>query len=556
MRPALTLAPLATLAGLALAALAAPPPPPEGPPFYDRKRGLEAQQEAARAAADEAKTSTDAGRLAALLADDSGLVRDRTFDALVEREGDAHLRALLPHLGHKDEFVSASIAELIAQRRWADGREALEKAGLAHKAELAALEAVWALEALGDAASADALERAFKRRREHRVRGDALIALATVAPAAARPTVDAALTDDAPPVRIAALEALRRLDPTAAAAAAVDVVAAKPLDRKVRSWEPRLLLAALDALRAWPTRAAARDLVVRAVDALIERLAREEEGLPKHEVGLTLDDLTGAGGLDPAPDVWRGWWAPRRDAFQPQDKPPPPAPEPARRRRGKDEPADEPAPAGPARPETGAEGRTRVRFHGIPVVSRRMVFAQDMSGGMNNPLDKGEDGSPSKLQFSKDELVRVLEALPGDARANVVFFASDFWRHAEQLVPIDRARAALAGFVREAATPDFRKAQDRQRSRSNLYDPLTFALEDPESDTVFFLSEGAPNEGRFVDRERFLRHLVRLNVYQRVRVHTLQVTNDRAGAVILRRIAEVTGGRFHDVEALKAARTR
>lgn len=65
-----------------------------------------------------------------------------------------------------------------------------------------------------------------------------------------------------------------------------------------------------------------------------------------------------------------------------------------------------------------------------------------------------------------------------------------------------------------------------------------------------------PNEGRFVERERFLRHLVRLNRYQRVCVRTLQVTNDRAGAAFLRRLAEATGGRFHDVEALEAARAR
>lgn len=549
MRPAPAPVLALLLAGVALAA-----PPPEGPPYYDRNRGLEAQTTAARAAAEEAGASTDAGRLAALLADDSGLVRDRVFKTLVEREGDAHLRALLPFLAFKDEFVSAAVAELFAQRRWAEAREALEKVGLGHKGEPTALEAVWALEAIGDAASADALERAFKRRREHRVKGDALLALAAVSPQAARPLVDGALAREAPPVRIAALVALRALDPTAAATAAVDVVAARPLDRRDRAWEPRLLLAALETLREWPARAAARDLVVRAVDALIERLERED-GLPQHEVGLTLDDLTGAGGLAPDAAVWRGWWAARREGFQPQDKAPPP-PAPARRARGEGAPEEDGAgeDRAPARPETGAEGRTRVRFHGIPVVSKRLVFAQDMSGGMNNPLDRDAPDTPSKLQFSKDELVRVLEALPDDAATNVVFFASDYWRHAEQLVPLGRARAALVGFVREAATPDFRKAQDRQRSRSNLYDPLAFALQDPELDTVFFLSEGAPNEGRWIERERFLRHLVRLNLYQRVRVHTLQVTNDRAGAAFLRRLADATGGRFHDVEALKAAR--
>ncbi len=526
--------------------------PPEGPPFYDRKRGLEAQQEAAKAAAEEAKTSLDAARLGALLADDSGLVRDRTLAALVARAGEEHLRALLPLIGHKDEFASASVAELMGERRWAPAREALERTGLTARGEQTALESVWALEALGEAASAEALERAFERRKEHRVRGDALIALARVAPDRARRACDEALRDGSPPVRLAGLVALRAVAPEAAVTAAIDVVTARPLKGP---WEARLLLTALESLRLWEGRAGARELAVRAVDALIERLAREE-GLPRHEVGRALDDLTGAGGLEADPEVWRGWWAARRETFAPADRPPP-APAPARRPRGKQpaEPEGEPPPAeAPAgRPRTGDAGATRVRFHGVPVRSKRLLFAQDISGGMNNPLDR-DAPALSKLAFSKDELVRVLEALPDDARTNVVFFASDVTRHAERLLPLGRARAALVGFVRATETPDFRKAQDRHRSRSNLYDPIAFALEDPEVDTLFLLSEGGPNEGRWVERERCLRHIERLNVYQRVQVHCLQVTNDRAGAVFLRRLTELTGGTFHDIEALKASR--
>lgn len=540
---------VALLAGAALAA-------PEGPPYYDRKRGLEAQEDAGRAAAEEARTLADPARLVAFLQDDSAILRDRVFGVLAARDDDAALRALLPHLGHDDEFVSAAVAELIGQRRWTAGREALEKVGLAG-GEPTALESIWALERLADPAAADALEKAFKRRREHRVKGDALIALAALAPQASRALVEGALEDDAPPVRIAALVALRTIDPAAAAAAAVDVIAARPLDRRDRPWEPRLLFAALEALRLFPSRASARDLVVRAVDALIDRLAREE-GLPLHEVGAALQDLTGAEGLEPDVQVWRGWWSSRRDAFQPQDKAPPPeAPKPRRRRAGDAppaEPAPEGAPGAPRGPLTGDDRTSKVRFHGIPVRSTRLLFAQDMSGGMNNPLRRDDAASPTKLKFSKDELVRVLRALPDDTHTNVVFFASEFWRHAERLVPLGRARAPLVGFVEGAVTPDFRKAESRQKARSNLYDTLAFALVDPEIDTVFFLSEGAPNEGRWVERERFMRHLVRLNVYQRVQVHALQVTNDRAGAAFLRRLAEDTGGRFYGVEELEAAR--
>lgn len=541
---------------LALACLVGGPAlaAPEGPPFYDRKRSLEAQNEAAKAAGEKAKGSTDPAELAALLSDESGIVRDRVFNTLLERD-DGLLKALSPRLGDKDEFVSASVAELYGQKRWAAGREALEKAGLAAKGELTALESIWALEAIGDAASADALERAWKRRKEPRVRGDALIALATVSPATARPTVDEALKDANPQLRLAALVAMRAIDWKAAASAAIDVIAARPLEKREAVWEPRLLFTALETLARWTGRAGEKALVVRAVDELIARLPRES-GLPLHALGLALADLTGAEGLEPDPTVWSGWWQGRREAFAPKD-PPPPADKPKRRKPeappsgggggGGGEPAGE-----PKRQETGGGAGSRVRFHGIPVYSNRLVFAQDISGGMNNPLDKDQSDSPSKMRFSKDELVRVLKALPDAVKTNVAFFASECWWQSPQLVPLGKQRPQLIDFVNKTETPDWRQAQNRMKTRSNLYDTLAVALEDPELDTVYFLSEGGPNEGRWVDRERFLRHLGRLNVYQRVQVHTLQVTNDRAGAAFLERLAALTGGSFYDLDALKA----
>lgn len=541
-RLAVPLALVCLVGGSALAA-------PEGPPYYDRKRNLEAQNEAAKAAGEKAKSSSDVGELAALLNDESGIVRDRVFNTLLERD-DALLKALQPRLGDKDDFVSASVAELYGQKRWAAGREALEKVGLAAKGELTALESIWALEAIDDAASAEALEKAWKKRKEPRVRGDALIALAAVAPEAARPTVEEALKDGNPQLRLAALVALRAIDMKAAFTAAVDVVAAKPLEKKEAVWEPRLLFTALETLGRWTGRAAEKALVVRAVDELIARLPRES-GLPLHVLGLALAELTGAEGLEPDQTVWSGWWQGRREAFEPKD-PPPPADKPKRRKpevppSGGGEPAGE-----PKRQETGGGAKSRVRFHGIPVYSNRLVFAQDISGGMNNPLDKDKSDSPSKMRFSKDELVRVLKALPDAVKTNVAFFASEYWWQSPQLVPLGKQRPQLIDFVNKTETPDWRQAQNRMKTRSNLYDTLAVALEDPELDTVYFLSEGGPNEGRWVERERFLRHLGRLNVYQRVQVHTLQVTNDRAGAAFLERLAALTGGSFYDLDALKA----
>jgi HEAT repeat protein len=523
-------------------------PAQDAPPYYDPDRSLK-QQEAAK---DEAKAKVEAGaRSAEVLAyftDNSALVRDEVFK-LLARASDAELLAeLAPHVGHRDPFVSATVAELLGACRFADGRKHLEKRGLGSRDEQTALESIWALEAIGAAESADALAKAFKKRKEYRVKGDALIALSRIAPERAAELVEDALEHKVPPVRIAGLVALRQIDMTRAVTAAVAVVAADELSKRERAWEPRLLFAALETLYLWRERAGAKDLATQAIDACIARLAREE-GLPQHKLGLALGDLTGEEGIQDDAGMWRGWWEARRESFAPADKEP------------EDDPVEEPglpsgvAPAGPRRPVTGDDSgrKTRVRFHGIPVYSKRLVFAQDISGGMNNPLDKDEADSPTKMKFSKDELERVLGALADDVGTNIVFFATEYYRPAEQLVPLKRNRGKLIEFVRQQETPNWRKEELKHASRSNLYDALEFMLRDPQIDTVFFLSEGGPNEGRFTNHDRFMAHLARLNVYQRVEVHTLQVTTSKTLSKFLRRLARLTGGQFYDLDFLKKA---
>ena len=107
--------------------------------------------------------------------------------------------------------------------------------------------------------------------------------------------------------------------------------------------------------------------------------------------------------------------------------------------------------------------------------------------------------------------------------------------------------------MRAQQTPKKVGKQGSHKGRSNLYDTLAFCMQDPEIDTIFFLSEGGPNEGRFMRQTRFMRHLDKLNRYQRVQVHCLQVSNSKGGARFLKEISELTGGRYYDLDAIKAA---
>ena len=501
--------------------------PPEGPPYFDGDRGISTQADDARDA-DNAVESGQASleQIVQWLADPSVNVRDRVFDAVVERDDPDMFRALRGALRARDPWVVSAVAELYGEAGYADAREDLE-ALVRSREEDIALEAIWALEKLGSAESAEALEEGFERGRTYRVKGDSLIALATLAPEAAGEAIEEALEAREGAVRIAGLEALRRVDAQEAAEAAAGVIEDGELRGRESVWQNRLLFAALDAVHGWHARAGHKDLAVRLIDAMIERMG-DAEGLAQHKLNLCLGDLSGQGPLIPEQDIWQNWWDVAKDRYEPVDKP--------------EESEDEDSEDGV---ETG--GATRVRFHGIPIYSNRLVFSQDISGGMNNPLDSDDDDSPSKMKFSKDELIRVLGALDDEVGTNIVFFATGFYKPSDTLLPLGRARRQLVQFIRDQQTPG------NPMARSNLYDTLYFCMSDPEIDTVFFLSEGGPNEGRYMDRDRFLRHLTRLNVYTRVQIHCLQVSTSRAGARFLEAVSEATGGSFYDLETIRRA---
>ena len=532
---------------LALLALVTSVALADGPPYFDPDRSLNKQGEAADAAVEAIRKGADAKAIAGYFAEKSAEVRDRCFEAVLERADDENLLGgLAGYIGDRDPFVAAGVAEVFAATRFAKARKVLEKRGLTAKDQLAQLEAIWALAAIGDAESAKPLQKLYKKSRDYRVKGDALIAWAEVDPEGAREEAEGALEDKLPPVRIAALVALQKIEGKAALRAAKSLIETE-LKGKAKVWEGRLIFAALDTVEAWTNRASDADLGKALVDALIERLEKVD-GLPQHRIGQTLQNLTGQK-IAANADMWRGWWKSQREGFTFPDPP-----------EAKDEKKPKGPKAGEAKDdEGGREGKqtgdeaTRVRFHGIPIYSKRLTFSQDISGGMNNPLDSDDDDSPSKMVFSKRELIRVLGQLDKDVMGNVVFFSTEYYRVSDELLPLKRARDKLVEFVRAQQTPKKVGKQGSHKGRSNLYDTLAFCMQDPAIDTIFFLSEGGPNEGRFMRRKRFMRHLEKLNRYQRVQVHCLQVSYAKGGARFLKEVSEITGGTYYSLDEIKAA---
>ena len=77
------------------------------------------------------------------------------------------------------------------------------------------------------------------------------------------------------------------------------------------------------------------------------------------------------------------------------------------------------------------------------------------------------------------------------------------------------------------------------------FDSMCAALEDV--DTIYLVTEGNPTEGRFIDLDRFVRHMMRTQKFTKTEVNSLFIGNARSAVRYLERVSEPTGGRFHDV---------
>ena len=161
-----------------------------------------------------------------------------------------------------------------------------------------------------------------------------------------------------------------------------------------------------------------------------------------------------------------------------------------------------------------------------------------------------------RIDIAKKELKEAIAALPKDGIFNIIFYSSDFRLWKKELVPSN------ADNKREA-----REWVDQIQAvgATNIYDPLVKAFQlagrgthdkayKVELDTIFFLSDGQPNRGRFTNPDDILREIMELNSRKKVQIHTIAIGGKPIGAGagqgggadvgFMRQLAERTGGTF------------
>ncbi|MCZ6795828.1 MAG: VWA domain-containing protein [Planctomycetota bacterium] len=276
--------------------------------------------------------------------------------------------------------------------------------------------------------------------------------------------------------------------------------AASHLKKALSSRHWRIRLAGIEACRRM------RSAV--AVDLLIDRLEKEN-GRLQFDLLMALHDLTGVVMPYVSAD-WKKWWKTSRAAYRPPD---PDAP----------------------RKDSGTvvlfPEATKSTYFGLRVLSKRLAFVCDVSGSMSAEMEYDE-GSGSRIDFMKNELIRLVKTFRKGTYFNVYFFSTAYNSLFKQLVVLTRGNyKKVQGFVRTA----------RASGGTNLFDPLEKALEDPYVDTIYLLSDGDPTSGKHTKPGAILRAVRKINRRRGIQINAISIGKK---SDLLRKLAQSTGGDY------------
>jgi hypothetical protein len=284
----------------------------------------------------------------------------------------------------------------------------------------------------------------------------------------------------------------------------------------------------LIADKVWQVRAAvieslANFKVKESVDILIEALPKEE-GRLRADIAYVLRSLTGKWFAD---DVqgWTDWWKVARDKFE------------FLKEEVKMDEKEEGIKPSKYRTEPAT-------YYGMEVLSSRVCFLIDTSGSMEEAAElviEGKLYKGTKLDIAKGELWRCLEKLTPKVKFNIVTFHTEYSAWQGKLVKAtDEVKKSAVNFISKLSP----------QMDTNIYDPLEFALNDPEVDTVYLLSDGLPNTGKVPTPEAILRKVREVNATRKVVINTIAFGKD-AGIDFLKKLAAENGGKFTDMTGRK-----
>jgi hypothetical protein len=173
-----------------------------------------------------------------------------------------------------------------------------------------------------------------------------------------------------------------------------------------------------------------------------------------------------------------------------------------------------------------------------------------------------------RIDVIKTELAKTVRALDANVQFNIIAFATEvkFWKKGQvKANPLNKSSAeswvmkleAIGGSSKEElARAGLVGSANLEGGKTNTYSALMAALDVPEDgkvtkdyqteiDTIFFLSDGRPSHGKFIEPDDVLREIRAANELRRIVIHT--ITLGEFEKDFMERLAQENGGAFVDL---------
>ena len=216
-----------------------------------------------------------------------------------------------------------------------------------------------------------------------------------------------------------------------------------------------------------------------AIDALVAILSKAK-GEIRGDIVQHLTAVSGKQlGLDPP--AWEAWWKTNREKFE--------------------------FPPGGARAVNKAEAmQSKSMYYGLPIYASRLVFVIDTSKSMRG----------LQIQAAKRELISAVNALPEGVHFNILAFDRN-------VKPWQREMSLASAENKKKAVYWVSMINDLQLGGGTAsYDVLEASL-DCDTESVYFLTDGAPAGGKVVVPTEIVEIISRLNFTRRISINALGI---------------------------------
>ena len=272
-----------------------------------------------------------------------------------------------------------------------------------------------------------------------------------------------------------------------------------------------------------------------AMDALLAQAAKEEGSVRRRCFGA-MATIVGEP-VKATIESWQSWWRSNKEEWV--DK-------------WSRVPASGPVQEDPVVIPVASEESEGTSFYGIKTDSKHIIFVADVSGSMRMPEDAPDDFK-APIQTCKEELINAIKTLSaqdederGAASFNVVLFSTfvEVYKERKMVIATRKNKEKVFEWLEEKVIAD---------GMTNAYDALEQAFNiigsekrsaEKGADTIFFMTDGHPNRGKFWEPELILREIKRINAERKITIHVIGVGPAAAAMPWLQQLAAENNGKY------------